>query len=53
MLWKFRWYSIINQLLIWTVIALAFGALLERYLSPRQPQAKAEPTAREPAGAAS
>jgi hypothetical protein len=31
-LWKFRWYSIINQLLIWTTIALAFGALLERFL---------------------
>ena len=52
-LWKFRWYSLINQLLIWTVIGLAFGVLLERYLSPPQPQAKAEPTAREPAGAAS
>jgi hypothetical protein len=52
-LWKFRWYSLINQLLIWTVIGLAFGALLERYLTPPQPEAKAEPTAREPAGAAS
>jgi hypothetical protein len=52
-LWKFRWYSIINQLLIWTVIALAFGALLERYLTPPQPGTKTEPTAREPAGVAS
>jgi predicted cobalt transporter CbtA len=34
-LWKFRWYSIINQLLIWTTIALAFGALLERFLLGR------------------
>jgi predicted cobalt transporter CbtA len=32
LLWKFRWYSILNQLLIWTVVALAFGALLERFL---------------------
>jgi hypothetical protein len=48
-LWKFRWYSIINQLLIWTVIALAFGALLDRYLTPAQPKAMTEPTAREPA----
>src|ERR1700744_6241804 len=40
LLWKFRWYSIINQLLIWTVTALAFGALLERYLGrPRTPGA--------------
>jgi hypothetical protein len=51
-LWKFRWYSLINQLLIWTVIGLVFGALLERYLTPPQPKAKTEPTEREPAGAA-
>jgi hypothetical protein len=48
-LWKFRWYSIINQLLIWTVTALAFGALLDRYLTPAQPKAMTEPAAREPA----
>jgi Probable cobalt transporter subunit (CbtA) len=40
-LWKFRWYSILNQLLIWTTIALAFGALLERFFTkaaqPAQP----------------
>jgi hypothetical protein len=48
-LWKFRWYSLINQVLIWTVIGLVFGALLERYLTPPQPKAKAEPTEREPA----
>jgi len=30
-LWKFRWYSLLNQLLIWTTIALVFGALLERF----------------------
>jgi len=48
-LWKFRWYSLINQLLIWTVTALIFGALLERYLNPPQPKATTEPTVREPA----
>jgi hypothetical protein len=37
-LWKFRWYSIINQLLIWTTIALAFGALLDRFILPRAPR---------------
>ena len=52
-LWKFRWYSLINQLLIWTTIGLVFGALLERYLTPPQPKAKTEPTEREPARAAS
>ena len=48
-LWKFRWYSLINQLLIWTVTGLVFGALLERYLNPPQPKAKTEPAEREPA----
>lgn len=48
-LWKFRWYSLINQLLIWTVTALIFGALLERYLNPPQPKATTEPAKHEPA----
>src|SRR6516164_3354857 len=48
-LWKFRWYSLINQLLIWTVTGLVFGALLERYLTPPQPRATNEPAEREPA----
>src|SRR5580704_11611040 len=42
-LWKFRWYSIINQLLIWTVTGLAFGALLERFLTPVRPVPQPEP----------
>jgi hypothetical protein len=50
-LWKFRWYSILNQALIWTTIALVFGALLERFLQPHQPTPQAEPD-REPVGAA-
>lgn len=37
-LWKFRWYSVINQLLVWTTIALAFGALLDRFILPRPPR---------------
>jgi hypothetical protein len=51
-LWKFRWYSMINQLLSWTVAGLIFGGLLERYLTPPEPKAKTEPAAHEPAGAA-
>ena len=47
-LWKFRWYSIINQLLIWTVTGLVFGALLERFLTP-PPKAATGPAVREPA----
>ena len=46
-LWKFRWYSVINQLLIWTVTALIFGALLERHLTPPPPRATTEPADRE------
>lgn len=31
-LWKFRWYSLLNQVLVWTTIALVFGALVERLI---------------------
>lgn len=50
-LWKFRWYSIINQLLIWTTIALGFGALLDRYILGRAPRPAPEavPDPAEPA----
>ena len=34
-LWKFRWYSLLNQLLIWTVIGLVFGALIDRFVLGR------------------
>jgi putative cobalt transporter subunit CbtA len=52
-LWKFRWYSIINQALIWLTVALVFGGLLERFLDgPRRKpasdhalQPEAEPVA--------
>lgn len=29
-LWKFRWLSLINQMLIWGTIGLVFGALVDR-----------------------
>ena len=32
-LWKFRWYSLINQVLVWTTIGLVFGALIERLVA--------------------
>jgi Probable cobalt transporter subunit (CbtA) len=50
-LWKFRWYSVINQLLIWTTIALVFGALLDRFLAPVR-GVSAETPAPEPVGSA-
>ena len=44
-LWQFRWYSIINQALIWLTVALVFGALLERFLGEprRAPEARQAP----------
>jgi hypothetical protein len=49
-LWKFRFYSIINQMLIWTTIALVFGALLDRMLLGRPRRTTpAGTTEREPA----
>jgi len=35
-LWKFRWYSLLNQLLIWTSMAMIFGALVDRFVFGRQ-----------------
>ena len=32
LLWKFRWYSLIDQALIWAVLGLVFGWLVERYV---------------------
>jgi hypothetical protein len=53
-LWKFRWYSIINQLIIWTAIALGFGALLDRFILGRSPRpavdSVTEPSQPVPAG---
>jgi hypothetical protein len=50
-LWKFRWYSILNQLLIWTTIAVIFGALVERLVIGR-PKPAARVAAPEPAAVA-
>jgi hypothetical protein len=38
-LWKFRWYSILNQLLVWGGIGLIFGWLLERFVGTPSPAA--------------
>jgi predicted cobalt transporter CbtA len=48
-LWKFRWYSIINQLLIWTTIALVFGQLLERFMAGPKPERGEQVPAEQPA----
>jgi hypothetical protein len=43
-LWKFRWYSILNQLLVWGSIALVFGWMLERFVGvPSAPSAYETP----------
>ncbi|HEX7660710.1 MAG TPA: CbtA family protein [Pseudonocardiaceae bacterium] len=51
LLWKFRWYSLLNQLIVWTVIAMVFGALVDRFVAGRrkpQPQAPESAETREP-----
>jgi len=53
-LWKFRWYSVINQALIWLTVALVFGALLERFLGvPPRRREPEEESAPEPVPAVS
>lgn len=32
-LWRFRWYSVLTQLAIWVVIAMVFGALVDRLVA--------------------
>lgn len=32
LLWQFRWYAILNQAIIWLVIALVFGGLMQKLL---------------------
>jgi hypothetical protein len=32
-LWRFRWYSVLNQMLVWGSIAAVFGWLVERFLA--------------------
>jgi hypothetical protein len=47
-LWKFRWYAILNQLLIWAGTGLIFAALLERFLRPASRPASSPDLATEP-----
>lgn len=48
-LWKFRWYSLLNQLLIWTTIAVIFGSLVDRLVMGRpKPPVKIETPDRGP-----
>jgi hypothetical protein len=39
-LWKFRFYAIINQIIVWTAIGLIFSALLERVVGTSRPAAR-------------
>jgi predicted cobalt transporter CbtA len=49
-LWKFRWYSLLNQLIIWTVSGLILGGLVERFLTPRRAPGPVERPVPEPVG---
>ncbi|GAB3920551.1 hypothetical protein GCM10011575_17930 [Microlunatus endophyticus] len=55
LLWRFRLYSIINQMIIWTASGLIFSVLLERVLGTHRAPAKAQAAqpgpARQPIGA--
>lgn len=46
-LWKFRFYSVINQLIVWSGIGLVFALLVEQVVGPLRPQPRAtrEPVA--------
>ena len=50
-LWKFRWYSPINQVLVWTTIGVVLGALIQRLVAgggkptPATPMNHAAPVA--------
>lgn len=47
LLWKFRWYSLLNQGLIWGLIAILFGALVDRIFGgPATSDPKAPPAER-------
>ena len=50
LLWKFRFWSVVTQLLVWTSIALIFSALVERFFTPtaRRPAPPATRPAPEP-----
>ncbi len=42
-LWKFRFYSVIAQMLIWTIIGLIFSTLIERAVLAERPGPAREP----------
>jgi hypothetical protein len=46
-LWKFRFFSLLAQMLIWSVIGIIFGTLVERFFNPNAPRPTA-PEARAP-----
>lgn len=48
LLWKFRWYALINQIIIWTGITLVFGSQIDRLLRNRPADPKS--SQRLPAG---
>lgn len=39
-LWTFRWYALLDQLLIWTASGLIFGDVLERFLGLARPRSR-------------
>ena len=52
-LWKFRWYSLLNQMLIWGGTGLIFAGLLERMFAPLRRNPPAPVPVGDPVAAAS
>jgi hypothetical protein len=50
-LWKFRWYSILNQVIVWGTTGIIFAAFMERFfnLKPKPPRSEPIPATPEPA----
>jgi hypothetical protein len=51
-LWKFRFYSLLAQMLIWSVTGLIFGAFIKRFFNPRPTTPRASTGDRTPEPAA-
>jgi hypothetical protein len=48
-LWNFRFYSVAAQLILWAGVALVFGPMAERLLTPK-PEVAAAPIEPSPVG---
>lgn len=45
LLWKFRWYALLNQVLVWGSLGLIFGSMVTRLVARRSEQPPVPPVA--------